>query len=59
MNHHDATCTLKGFITEAELPLAEVLWPGLLDFLRHLPSQERPRTFLDLMWRFEGWRARS
>jgi hypothetical protein len=59
MNHHDAIGPLKGFITEADLPQAETQWPGLLEFLRRLPSQERPHTFLDLVWRFEGWRARG
>jgi hypothetical protein len=59
MNHHDAIAPLKGFITEADLPQAEAQWPGLLEFLRRLPYHDRPRTFLDLVWRFEGSRART
>jgi hypothetical protein len=47
---------LKGLVTEADLPLAEEDWPGLRDFLKRLPSHQRPATFLDLVWRFECWR---
>ncbi len=50
--------SLKGMVTEADLPLAEETWPGLRDFLRRIPSNQRPATFLDLVWRFECWRNR-
>ena len=49
--------SLHGLVTEADLPLAEQEWPGLLDFLRRLPHHQRPGTFLELVWRFERWRA--
>jgi hypothetical protein len=48
---------LKGLVTEADLALAEEDWPGLRDYLRRLPSNQRPATFLDLVWRFECWRS--
>ena len=48
---------IRGFITEADLPLAEQEWPGLQAFLRCLPQHERPATFLELIWRFEGMRS--
>ena len=50
------TPPLKGLVTEADLPLAEENWPGLREFFRRIPSHQRPRTFLDLVWRFECWR---
>ena len=52
----DTTCPLRGLITEADLPLAEQEWPGLREFLQTIPVNERPSTFLDLIWRFEGCR---
>jgi hypothetical protein len=52
-----AACPLRGFVTEADLPQAEQEWPGLQDFLRGMPLEERPVTFLELVWRFECWRA--
>jgi hypothetical protein len=52
----ESVCLLRGLITEADLPLAEQEWPGLLEFLRGIPVSERPVTFLDLIWRFEGCR---
>ena len=45
--------TLKGFITVADLPRAEQEWPGLQAFFQRLPAEQRPATFLDLVWRFE------
>jgi hypothetical protein len=47
---------LQGLVTEADLPEAEREWPGLRAFLFGLPSGERPKTFLDLVWRFESAR---
>jgi hypothetical protein len=44
---------LKGFVTEADLPEAEREWPGLQAFFARIPTDERPRTFLELIWRFE------
>ena len=52
----EGLCLLRGLITEADLPLAEQEWPGLLEFIRSMPASERPATFLDLIWRFEGCR---
>ena len=54
---HSNPPSLRGLVTEADLPEAEREWPGLQAFLFGLPSQERPRTFLDLVWRFESWRT--
>ena len=45
--------TLRGLITDADLPEAETEWPGLVAFFRALPAQDRPPTFLELVWRFE------
>jgi hypothetical protein len=50
---------LQGLITDADLPKAEEEWPGLLTFFRTLPANDRPGTFLDLVWRFETWRSRA
>lgn len=50
------TPLLKGLITDADLPSAEVEWPGLQAFLFALREDERPRTFLQLVWCFERWR---
>ena len=52
----EGVCLLRGLVTEADLPLAEKEWPGLHDFLLAIPATERPSTFLDLIWRFEGCR---
>jgi hypothetical protein len=51
-----AVASLRGLVTDADLPDAEKEWPGLNDFLGHLPPEDRPGTFLELMWRFECWR---
>jgi hypothetical protein len=53
------TTHLRGFVTEDDLPDAEQEWPGLQDFLRRIPPHQRPATFLELVWRFECWRARA
>jgi hypothetical protein len=50
---------LRGLVTEADLAAAELHWPGMRAFLLSLPSAERPRTFLDLVWRFEAARRRA
>ncbi|HEY0710090.1 MAG TPA: hypothetical protein VGG33_24985 [Polyangia bacterium] len=46
--------SLEGFITDADLPAAECEWPGLQAFFLSLATDDRPRTFLDLIWRFEN-----
>jgi hypothetical protein len=46
--------SLRGLVTDEDLDDAEKEWPGLNDFLRRLPVQQRPLTFLELVWRFEG-----
>jgi hypothetical protein len=51
------TPSLRGLVTETDLPAAEREWPGLQAFLFGLPKGQRPRTFLDLVWRFEAFRA--
>ena len=43
---------LRGFITEADFAECEQAFPGILRFYREL--QEKPCTFLELMWRFTG-----
>jgi hypothetical protein len=50
---------LRGFVTGADLPQAESEWPGLQEYLRRLPLDERPTTFLELVWRFERWRQKA
>jgi hypothetical protein len=47
---------LQGLVTEADLPAAEREWPGLRAYLFGLPTGQRPKTFLDLVWRFESAR---
>jgi hypothetical protein len=49
---------LKGFITDDDLPAAEQVWPGLHAFFIAIAEDERPPTFLDLVWRYECMRAR-
>ena len=45
--------SLRGLVTDADLAEAEQEWPGLNNFLDHLPFAQRPGTFLELVWRFE------
>jgi hypothetical protein len=45
--------SMRGLVTDADLAEAEKEWPGLREFLDHLPLQQRPGTFLELVWRFE------
>ena len=47
---------LRGLITDVDLRDAEEEWPGLQDFLREIPADSRPPTFLQLVWLFENWR---
>jgi hypothetical protein len=56
-HRHRVVPHLRGFVTEADLPDAEQEWPGLQAFWRRLPANQRPETFLELVWRFECWRA--
>lgn len=44
---------LQGLITDIDLPAAEEEWPGIEAFLQCLPREEKPLTFLELVWRFE------
>lgn len=46
---------VKGRITERQLPLAERSIPGISQF--HAEMQDKPATFLDLLWEFEGRRV--
>ena len=47
--------TVQGRITERELPLAERSFPGISRFYQSL--DDKPATFLQLLWAFEGKRA--
>lgn len=53
------TAGLKGLVTAADLPQAEREWPGLQAFYRDLPRQDRPGTFLELVWQFERSRDKG
>jgi hypothetical protein len=44
---------MVGFITERDLAQAEEVFPGIQEFFRSL--ERKPRTFLDLVSRFERW----
>jgi hypothetical protein len=43
---------VQGRITEAQLPSAEESMPGITRFYDSL--DEKPATFLDLLWAFES-----
>jgi hypothetical protein len=43
---------VQGRITEGQLPLAERSFPGITRFYTSL--DEKPMTFLQLVWAFEG-----
>ena len=43
---------VQGRITERQLPLAERSFPGISRFYAEL--QDKPVTFLQLLWAFEG-----
>lgn len=47
---------MQGRITESHLPQAEQSSPGITRFYEEL--DEKPATFLDLLWAFEGHTAR-
>jgi len=47
---------VQGRITENQLPMAEHSMPGITQFYAGL--DEKPATFLDLLWAFEGQRGR-
>jgi len=51
----DARAAVQGRITERQLPEAEQSMPGITRFYAGLV--EKPATFLDLLWAFEGQRA--
>jgi hypothetical protein len=55
--HAGRDITLLGLVTAADLPAAEREWPGLRAFCDALPSNQVPRTFLELVWRFEQRQA--
>jgi hypothetical protein len=46
---------VQGRITERQLPEAERSMPGITRFYAEL--DEKPATFLDLLWAFEGART--
>jgi hypothetical protein len=47
---------VQGRITERQLPQAEESSPGITRFYEGL--DEKPATFLDLLWAFESRRTR-
>jgi hypothetical protein len=48
---------MVGLVTERELPLAEVEWPGISEFFA---SEAVPATtFLELVWHFEKAKERN
>jgi hypothetical protein len=47
---------VQGRITERQLPLAERSMPGISRFYASL--EDKPATFLQLLWAFEGHRAK-
>jgi hypothetical protein len=48
---------VQGRITESHLPLAEKCFPGICRFYAQMA--EKPVTFLQLVWAYEGRRAAS
>jgi hypothetical protein len=48
---------VQGRITERHLPEAERTMPGITRFYARL--DEKPATFLDLLWQFEGAKQAS
>jgi hypothetical protein len=44
---------MVGVITERDLDQAEEAFPGIVEFFESLP--DKPRTFLELVSRFEHW----
>jgi len=51
----DARLRVQGRITEQQLPLAEESFPGISRFYAQL--DDKPATFLQLVWAFEGRRV--
>ena len=47
---------MQGFITERDCELMELVFPGINRFYQDL--QPKPRTFLELLWRFQDTLAR-
>ncbi len=47
---------MQGRITEHQLPEAERCMPGITQFYAGL--SQKPATFLDLLWAFEGRKCR-
>ncbi len=41
---------MRGFITDSDFDLIDQCFPGIKRYYREL--QEKPKTFLELMWRF-------
>jgi hypothetical protein len=48
---------LNGFVTESDLEQIEECFPGIWGF--YLEQEEKPSTFLELMWRFSRVRCRQ
>lgn len=45
---------MSGWVTEKHLDMANQEFPGIREFYFILPESERPKTFLELMVRFEN-----
>jgi hypothetical protein len=44
---------LKGWVTERHFQEAEAEFPGIEAFFRGLGPEEKPGTFLELVWKYE------
>lgn len=54
----DAPLHLEGLVTEADLELAELEFPGIQGFYRTMAqAAQQPRTFLELLQRFGAFSA--
>jgi hypothetical protein len=41
---------MRGFITELDFEVIDQCFPGIMRYYREL--KEKPKTFLELMWRY-------
>lgn len=48
---------MQGRITERQLPMAEKCFPGICALYAAMPV--KPLTFLQLLWAYEGKRAKA
>lgn len=50
---------MSGWVTEKHLDMANAEFPGIREFYYALPEGERPKTFIELVFRFENATAVS